>query len=50
MDTPADREVFPGADFSAWLKPEHSAEFVAFWTTDAGRTMGAALIPFLDKQ
>ncbi len=49
MDTPANREGMPGADFSSWVKPEHVAEAMAFLCTEAGGNINGAKIPVWNR-
>lgn len=49
MDTPANREGMPGADFSSWVKPEHVAEAMAFLCTEAGGNINGATIPVWNR-
>lgn len=49
MDTPANREGMPKADFSKWVKPEHVAEVMAFLSTDAGGNINGAAIPVWNR-
>jgi NAD(P)-dependent dehydrogenase (short-subunit alcohol dehydrogenase family) len=44
IDTPANRESQPGADFDRWVKPEDIAKVVRFLVSDeSGPTSGAAI-------
>jgi NAD(P)-dependent dehydrogenase (short-subunit alcohol dehydrogenase family) len=49
MDTPANREGMPKADFSKWVKPEHVAETMAFLCTEAGGNINGAAIPVWNR-
>lgn len=49
MDTPANREGMPDADFSQWVKPEHVAEAMAFLCTEAGGNINGATIPVWNR-
>jgi NAD(P)-dependent dehydrogenase (short-subunit alcohol dehydrogenase family) len=44
IDTPANRQAMPGADFASWPKPEELAQVILFLTSDfAGAIHGAAI-------
>ncbi len=45
IDTPANRQAMPGADFSTWPKPEDIAQVVAFLSSDNARAIHGAAIP-----
>ncbi len=49
MDTPANRDGMPDADFSMWVKPEHVAETMAFLCTEAGGNISGAAIPVWNR-
>jgi NAD(P)-dependent dehydrogenase (short-subunit alcohol dehydrogenase family) len=45
IDTPANREAMPGADFASWPKAEDIAQVILFLCSDAARTIHGAAIP-----
>lgn len=45
IDTPANREAMPGADFSKWPKPEEIAQVILFLCSDAAKLISGASIP-----
>jgi NAD(P)-dependent dehydrogenase (short-subunit alcohol dehydrogenase family) len=45
IDTPANREAMPGADYSAWVAPEQIAELLVWLASDASAGVNGALIP-----
>jgi NAD(P)-dependent dehydrogenase (short-subunit alcohol dehydrogenase family) len=45
IDTPANRAAMPGADVSAWSKPEAIAEAVLWLASPGNRTVTGALVP-----
>jgi len=45
IDTPANRKAMPGADYSAWVKPEEIARVLLFLCSDASRQISGASIP-----
>jgi NAD(P)-dependent dehydrogenase (short-subunit alcohol dehydrogenase family) len=45
IDTPANRRAMPGADYSAWVKPEEIARVLLFLCSDASREISGASIP-----
>ena len=45
IDTPANREAMPDADFSAWTPPARIAEVIRWLASDAGATVRGGLIP-----
>jgi len=45
IDTPANRKSMPGADFSAWTKPEDIARVIVFLAGPGARTVTGAQIP-----
>ncbi|MFI5341647.1 MAG: SDR family oxidoreductase [Candidatus Methylomirabilales bacterium] len=45
IDTPANRKAMPGADYSAWVKPEEIARVLLFLTSEASREISGASIP-----
>lgn len=45
IDTPANRQAMPNADFSSWPKPEDIAKVILFLCSDAATTIHGAAIP-----
>lgn len=45
IDTPANRDGMPDADFSHWVKPEELAEVICFLASDAASAVHGALLP-----
>ncbi len=45
IDTPANRKATPGADYSAWVKPEEIARVLLFLCSEASREISGAAIP-----
>ena len=45
MDTPANREAMPKADFSKWVRPESVASLMVWLTSAAGNDVNGAVIP-----
>ena len=45
MDTPANREAMPNADFSKWVRPASVAALMTFLAGDAGKDINGAVIP-----
>jgi NAD(P)-dependent dehydrogenase (short-subunit alcohol dehydrogenase family) len=45
LDTPANREAMPGADFDSWPKLEEVAETIAFLAGSANSVTSGALVP-----
>lgn len=45
MDTPANREAMPHADFTKWVRPERVASLIAWLASDAGKDVNGAAIP-----
>jgi len=45
IDTPANRESDPGADFSAWVKPAAIADLIVYLASDAAADVNGAAIP-----
>lgn len=45
IDTPANREAMPRADFSRWVKPEQIARVVRFLISDDSEVVSGAHIP-----
>jgi NAD(P)-dependent dehydrogenase (short-subunit alcohol dehydrogenase family) len=49
IDTPANRKAMPGADYSAWVKPEEIARVLLFLTSEASREISGAAIPIYGR-
>lgn len=45
IDTPRNRADMPGADSSAWVRPEDLANVICFLGSDAARAVHGALVP-----
>lgn len=45
MDTPANRQAMPNADFSKWVRPATVASLVVWLARDAGPAVNGAVIP-----
>lgn len=45
IDTPANREAMPGADFARWPRPEEIAETTAFLASPTNTLTSGALVP-----
>ena len=45
IDTPANRNAMPGADFATWPKPEDIAHVILFLSSDKARVIHGAAIP-----
>jgi NAD(P)-dependent dehydrogenase (short-subunit alcohol dehydrogenase family) len=45
LDTPANREAMPDANFSRWVSPAHIAELIVFLASPANRATRGAVIP-----
>lgn len=45
IDTPANRNAMPKADFAAWPKPEEIADVILFLCSDAAKLIHGAAIP-----
>jgi NAD(P)-dependent dehydrogenase (short-subunit alcohol dehydrogenase family) len=45
IDTPANRQAMPGADFGPWPKPEEIAQVILFLSSDFARTIHGAAVP-----
>jgi NAD(P)-dependent dehydrogenase (short-subunit alcohol dehydrogenase family) len=45
MDTPANRQAMPGADFAKWVRPATVASLIVWLARDAGRDVNGAVIP-----
>ena len=49
VDTPANRDSMPGADFSAWVAPPDLAEVMVFLASERARAISGAAIPVYNK-
>jgi len=49
MDTPANRENMPEADFSTWVKPASLAQVILFLSSPAAKDVHGAAIPVYGK-
>jgi NAD(P)-dependent dehydrogenase (short-subunit alcohol dehydrogenase family) len=49
IDTPANRESMPSADFSKWVTPEALADVLLFLASDAARAIHGAAIPVFGR-
>jgi NAD(P)-dependent dehydrogenase (short-subunit alcohol dehydrogenase family) len=45
IDTPANRQNMPNADYTKWVKPESIAQLLAFLASDEAGAINGALIP-----
>jgi len=45
IDTPANRQGMPDADYSKWVAPEDLASVICFLASDAARAVHGALVP-----
>ncbi len=45
IDTAANRQAMPGADFAFWPKPEDIAQAIVFLSSDAAKTIHGAAVP-----
>ena len=49
IDTPANRDAMPNAEFAIWPKPEDIAQVILFLASDAAKTVHGASIPVFGK-
>jgi NAD(P)-dependent dehydrogenase (short-subunit alcohol dehydrogenase family) len=49
LDTPANRQDMPQADFSRWVAPRALADVIAFLLSDGGRAITGAGIPVIGR-
>ena len=49
IDTPANRENMPEADFNTWVKPESLAHVILFLCSEAAKDVHGAAIPVYGK-
>jgi NAD(P)-dependent dehydrogenase (short-subunit alcohol dehydrogenase family) len=45
IDTAANRQAMPGANFATWPKPEDIAQVILFLSSDAAKTIHGAAVP-----
>jgi NAD(P)-dependent dehydrogenase (short-subunit alcohol dehydrogenase family) len=45
IDTPANRQAMPNADYGRWVKPEAVAEVILFLASEGARTLNGVSIP-----
>jgi NAD(P)-dependent dehydrogenase (short-subunit alcohol dehydrogenase family) len=45
IDTPANRQAMPGADFTVWPKPEDLANVILFVSSDSAKAIHGAAVP-----
>ena len=45
IDTPANRQAMPSADFASWPKPQDIARVILFLCSDAAKTIHGAAVP-----
>ena len=45
IDTTANRNAMPGADFASWPKPQDIAQVILFLSSEAAKTIHGAAIP-----
>ncbi len=45
IDTPANRQAMPSADFSKWVQPASIASLIVWLASDAGKDTNGAVIP-----
>lgn len=49
IDTPANRQAMPDADFTKWVPPEGLAQVILFLASDESKEITGAVIPVLGK-
>jgi NAD(P)-dependent dehydrogenase (short-subunit alcohol dehydrogenase family) len=49
IDTPANRDQMPDADFSRWVAPQQIAELLLFLASEAGGNLNGAAIPIYGR-
>jgi NAD(P)-dependent dehydrogenase (short-subunit alcohol dehydrogenase family) len=49
MDTPANRQAMPNADFSKWLNPKDVAELILWLADERAAHVTGAVIPIEGK-
>jgi NAD(P)-dependent dehydrogenase (short-subunit alcohol dehydrogenase family) len=49
IDTAANRESMPKADFGKWVRPQELAEVILFLVSDAASAVTGALIPVVGR-
>jgi NAD(P)-dependent dehydrogenase (short-subunit alcohol dehydrogenase family) len=50
IDTPANREAMPTADFTKWVAPEEIARTVAFYCNDENRSLREPILKFFGRK
>jgi NAD(P)-dependent dehydrogenase (short-subunit alcohol dehydrogenase family) len=50
IDTPANRQALPEADFSRWIQPQDLAQLLVFLASEQGAVVNGALIPVTGKK
>lgn len=50
IDTPANRQSIPGADFSKWVQPAAIASLITWLAGDSGREINGAAIPIYGSE
>jgi len=50
IDTPANRQSSPDADFSTWVRPTAIASLITWLAGDAGRDINGAAIPIYGSE
>ena len=50
IDTPANRQSNPDADFSKWVRPDAIASLIMWLAGDAGREINGAAIPIYGSE
>jgi NAD(P)-dependent dehydrogenase (short-subunit alcohol dehydrogenase family) len=49
IDTPANRQAMPGADFSSWTPPQNIADAISFVLSETGRMMRETVIKIYNR-
>lgn len=49
IDTPANRQAMPGADFTKWVSPEGLAQVILFLASEQARDITGVVIPVFGK-
>jgi 3-oxoacyl-[acyl-carrier protein] reductase len=45
IDTPANRQAMPNANFAEWVTPEAVAQTILFLASDAAQAISGAIVP-----